>query len=143
MALAESMLGAANHLAGNHPVAQKHFESGLSYSASGSRFRAGQHLFHHTSLLLVGMARSLLYRGLFDQALDLRKTRLRRRRKIRSSGHVVSNSQPDPSGLFNSGGLSARGAIHRAIDRSLSGQLFEALPCCRGRPEGTMAAPSK
>jgi tetratricopeptide (TPR) repeat protein len=25
-------------------------------------------LFHHTSLLLVGMARSLLYRGLFDQA---------------------------------------------------------------------------
>jgi predicted ATPase/DNA-binding winged helix-turn-helix (wHTH) protein len=68
MALAESMLGAANHLAGNHPVAQKHFEAGLSYSASGSRFRAGQHLFHHTSLLLVGMARSLLYRGLFDQA---------------------------------------------------------------------------
>jgi tetratricopeptide (TPR) repeat protein len=68
MALAESMLGAANHLAGNHPVAQKHFEAGLSYSASGSRFRAGQHLFHHTSLLLVGMARSLLYRGSFDQA---------------------------------------------------------------------------
>jgi predicted ATPase/DNA-binding winged helix-turn-helix (wHTH) protein len=68
MALAESMLGAANHLAGNHPVAQEHFESGLRYSASGLRFRTGQHLFHHTSLLLVGMARSLLYRGLFDQA---------------------------------------------------------------------------
>ena len=68
MALAESMLGAAHHLAGNHPVAQQHFESGLGYSASGSRFRAGQHLFHHTSLLLVGMARSSLYRALFDQA---------------------------------------------------------------------------
>ena len=29
MALAESMLGAVNHLAGNHPVAQQHFESWL------------------------------------------------------------------------------------------------------------------
>jgi predicted ATPase/DNA-binding winged helix-turn-helix (wHTH) protein len=70
LALAESMLGAANHLAGNHPVAQKHFEAGLSHSASGSRFRAGHHMFHHTSLLLVGLARSLLYRGLLDQSLD-------------------------------------------------------------------------
>jgi hypothetical protein len=50
MALAESMLGAAKHLAGNHLVALKHFESGLSHSASGLRFRAGQHLFHHSSL---------------------------------------------------------------------------------------------
>ena len=70
MALAESMLGAANHLAGNHLVAQKHFEAGLRHSASGSRFRAGHHLFHQTSLLLVGMARSLLHRGLLDQSLD-------------------------------------------------------------------------
>jgi predicted ATPase/DNA-binding winged helix-turn-helix (wHTH) protein len=70
VALAESMLGAANHLAGNHLVALKHFESGLSYSTSGSRFRARQHLFHHSSLLLVGMARCLLYRGLLDQSLD-------------------------------------------------------------------------
>jgi predicted ATPase/DNA-binding winged helix-turn-helix (wHTH) protein len=70
MALAESMLGAANHLAGNHLDSLKHFESGLSHSASGSRFRAGQHLFHNNSLLLVGMARSLLYRGLLDQSLD-------------------------------------------------------------------------
>jgi hypothetical protein len=67
IALAESMLGAAHHLAGNHLVALKHFESGLSHSASGLRFRAGQHLFHHSSLLLVGMARCLLYRGLLDQ----------------------------------------------------------------------------
>jgi hypothetical protein len=52
MALAESTLGAANHLAGNLPVALKHFESGLSHSASSSRFRAGQYLFHHSSLLL-------------------------------------------------------------------------------------------
>jgi predicted ATPase/DNA-binding winged helix-turn-helix (wHTH) protein len=70
MALAESMLGAANHLAGNHLDSLKHFESGLSHSASGSRFRAGQHLFHNNSFLLVGMARSLLYRGFLDQSLD-------------------------------------------------------------------------
>jgi tetratricopeptide (TPR) repeat protein len=70
MALAEAMLGAAHHLAGNHLVALKHFESGLSHSASGWRFRAGQHLFDHSSLLLVGMARCLLFRGLLDQSLD-------------------------------------------------------------------------
>jgi predicted ATPase/DNA-binding winged helix-turn-helix (wHTH) protein len=70
MALAESMLGAAHHLAGNHLVASEHFESGLGHSASGWRFRAGQHLFHHSSLLLVGMARCLLFRGLLDQSLD-------------------------------------------------------------------------
>jgi predicted ATPase len=70
IALAESMLGAAHFLAGNHLVAIKHFESGLIHSASGSRFRAGQHLFHDNSLLLVGMARSLLYRGLLSQSLD-------------------------------------------------------------------------
>jgi predicted ATPase/DNA-binding winged helix-turn-helix (wHTH) protein len=70
IALAESMLGAAHFLTGNHLVAIKHFESGLIHSASGSRFRAGQHLFHNNSLLLVGMARSLLYRGLLDQSLD-------------------------------------------------------------------------
>lgn len=70
MALAESMLGAAHHLAGNHLVALKHFESGLSHSAFGWRFRAGQHLFQHSSLLLVGMARCLLFKGLLDQSLD-------------------------------------------------------------------------
>jgi predicted ATPase/DNA-binding winged helix-turn-helix (wHTH) protein len=70
IALAESMLGAAHFLAGNHLVAIKHFETGLIHSASGSRFRAGQHLFHDNSLLLVGMARSLMYRGLLDQSLD-------------------------------------------------------------------------
>ncbi len=70
MALAEAMLGAAHQLAGNHLVALKHFESGLSHCASGWRFRAGQHLFHHSSLLLVGMARCLLFRGLLDQSLD-------------------------------------------------------------------------
>jgi tetratricopeptide (TPR) repeat protein len=70
IALAESMLASAHHLAGNHLVALKHFESGLSHSASGLRFRAGQHLFHHSSLLLVGMAHCLLFRGLLDQSLD-------------------------------------------------------------------------
>jgi predicted ATPase/DNA-binding winged helix-turn-helix (wHTH) protein len=73
MALAEAMLGAAHHLAGNHLVALEHFESGLSHSASGWRFRAGQHLFNHSSLLLVGMARCLLFRGLLDQSLDYAK----------------------------------------------------------------------
>ena len=70
MARAESMLGMANHLAGNHLVAQTHFEAGLRHSASGSRLRAGHHLFHPASALLVGMSRSLLYRGLLDQSLD-------------------------------------------------------------------------
>jgi predicted ATPase/DNA-binding winged helix-turn-helix (wHTH) protein len=70
MAHAETMLGAANHLAGNHLVAQRHFEAGLRHAASGSPSRAGHYLFHHTTLLLAGMARSLLYRGVLDQALD-------------------------------------------------------------------------
>jgi predicted ATPase/DNA-binding winged helix-turn-helix (wHTH) protein len=71
MALAESMLGATHHhLAGNHVVALEHFESGLSHSASGLRFRAGQHLFHHSGLFLVGMARYLLYGGGLEQSLD-------------------------------------------------------------------------
>jgi predicted ATPase/DNA-binding winged helix-turn-helix (wHTH) protein len=70
MARAEAMVGFANHLAGNHLVAQRHFEAGLRYSASGSRLRAGHHLYDPTSGLLVGMARSLLYRGVLDQSLD-------------------------------------------------------------------------
>lgn len=70
MARAESMLGMANHLAGNHPVAQAHFEAGLRYLASGPRSRAGYHLYHPASFLLVGMARCLLYRGVLDQSLE-------------------------------------------------------------------------
>jgi len=70
MALAETMLGAANHLSGNHLVAQRHFEASLRHSESGSRSRAGDYLFHHATLSLAGMARSLLYRGLFDRSLD-------------------------------------------------------------------------
>jgi predicted ATPase len=70
LALAESMLAASNHLLGNHIIAQQYCESGLRYSASGPRFSAGQHLFHYTSFLLVGMARSLLYRGLLDRSLE-------------------------------------------------------------------------
>ena len=73
MALAESMLGTANHLMGNHELAQGHFEAGLRYTASGSRFRAGQDLFPYTSFSVVGMARSLLYRGALGQALDYAK----------------------------------------------------------------------
>jgi predicted ATPase/DNA-binding winged helix-turn-helix (wHTH) protein len=69
MAHAEAMLGAANHLAGNHLAAEKHFEAGMRHSASGSRLRPGRYLFHHTTLLLACMARSLLYRGLIDQSL--------------------------------------------------------------------------
>ena len=68
MALAESMLGTANHFIGNHHVAQTHFEAGLRYTASGSRFRAGQDLFPYTSFSIVGMARSLFYKGRLGQA---------------------------------------------------------------------------
>jgi predicted ATPase len=90
MALAESMLGAAHHLAGNHLVAFKHFETGLDHSALGWRFRLGQHLFYHSSLLLVGMARCLLYRGLVDQSLDHAKRAIEEAEK---SGHTATLCQ--------------------------------------------------
>jgi tetratricopeptide (TPR) repeat protein len=87
MALAESMLAASNHLLGNHIIAQQHCESGLRYSGSGPRFRAGQHLFHCTSFLLVGMARSLLYRGLLDRSLEYAKLAIEEGEK---SGHPAT-----------------------------------------------------
>ena len=87
IALAESMLGAAHHLAGNHLVAFKHFETGLNHSALGWRFRLGQHLFYHSSLLLVGMARCLLYRGLVGQSLDHAKRAIEEAEK---SGHAAT-----------------------------------------------------
>ena len=116
MALAETMLGAADHLAGNHLAAQQHCESGIRYSASGSRFRTGQHLFHHTSLLLVGMARSLLYRGLLDQSLDYAKRAIEEGEKFRPPRHVL----PIP-GLVLPVFLALAdsqtvGAVHRATD---------------------------
>jgi len=87
MALAETMLGSANHLAGNHVVAVKHFESGLGYSTTGSRFRAGQYLFHHSSLLLVGMAHCLMFRGLLDQSLEYARLALEEGER---SGHPAT-----------------------------------------------------
>jgi len=87
MALAEAMLAASDHLLGNHPAAQLHCESGLRYLASGPRFRTEQYLFHYTSFLLVGMARSLLYRGLLDQSLDYAK---RAREEGKNSGHPAT-----------------------------------------------------
>jgi predicted ATPase len=87
MALAESMLAASNHLLGNHIIAQQHCESGLRYSGSGPRFRAGEHLFHYTSILLVGMARSLLYRGLLDRSLEYAKLAIEEGEK---SGHPAT-----------------------------------------------------
>jgi predicted ATPase/DNA-binding winged helix-turn-helix (wHTH) protein len=70
LALAESMLGAASFLTGNHLLAQKHFEFSLGPTRPGSRSRAGLHLFNHVGFSLGGMARSLLYRGLLAQSLD-------------------------------------------------------------------------
>ncbi|QPF93567.1 ATP-binding protein [Bradyrhizobium commune] len=70
MALAEAMFAASEHLLGNQLAAQLHCESGLRHLASGPRSRTEPYLFHYTSFLLVGMARSLLYRGLLDQSLD-------------------------------------------------------------------------
>jgi tetratricopeptide (TPR) repeat protein len=61
-ALAEWMWAAANFLAGNHLVALKHFGAALSH------LRARQH-HRHSSLLLGGMARCLMYRGSLDQSL--------------------------------------------------------------------------
>jgi predicted ATPase/DNA-binding winged helix-turn-helix (wHTH) protein len=87
MALAETMLAASHHLLGNHIIAQQHCESGLRYSGSGPRFRAGEHLFHYTSILLVGMARSLLYRGLLDGSLEYAKLAIEEGEK---SGHPAT-----------------------------------------------------
>ena len=87
MALAEAMLAASDHLLGNHLAAQLHCESGLRYLASGPRVRTEQHLFHYTSFLLVGLARSLLYRGLLDQSLDYAK---RAREEGKKSGHPAT-----------------------------------------------------
>ena len=87
MALAEAMLAASDHLLGNHLAAQLHCESGLRYLASGPRLRTEQYLFHYTSFLLVGMARSLLYRGLLDQSLDYAK---RAREEGKKSGQPAT-----------------------------------------------------
>jgi predicted ATPase/DNA-binding winged helix-turn-helix (wHTH) protein len=87
MALAEAMLAASDHLLGNHVAAQLHCESGLRYLASSPRFRTEQYLFHYTSFLLVGMARSLLYRGLLDQSLDYAK---RATEEGKKSGHLAT-----------------------------------------------------
>jgi predicted ATPase/DNA-binding winged helix-turn-helix (wHTH) protein len=87
MALAESMLPASKHLLGNHIIAQQYCESGLRYSGVGPRFRAGQHLFHYTSFLLVGMARSLLYKGLLDRSLESAKLAIDEGQK---SGHPAT-----------------------------------------------------
>jgi predicted ATPase/DNA-binding winged helix-turn-helix (wHTH) protein len=70
MARAEAMMGFAHQLAGNHSVAQEHFEAGLRYLESGPRLRVGHHLYDPTSDLLVGMARTLLFRGVFGSSLD-------------------------------------------------------------------------
>ena len=63
VAFAEFMLGSSNHLVGNHLVALEHFRTALSH------FRARQH-HRHSTFVLGGMARSLLYRGSLDQALE-------------------------------------------------------------------------
>ena len=78
------MVGFANHLAGNHVVAQGHFEASLRYLASGSRWRAGHHLYDPTSALLIGMARCLLYRGQLGQSLHYARLAIEEAEK---SGH--------------------------------------------------------
>jgi predicted ATPase/DNA-binding winged helix-turn-helix (wHTH) protein len=70
MAHAEVMLGGAHHLLGNHLAAEGRFEAGLRHAATGSRVRAGHHFFHYPTVLRIGMARCLMYRGLLDQSLN-------------------------------------------------------------------------
>ena len=141
MALAETMLGAANHLAGNHLVAQRHFEAGLHHSASGSR--AGHHLFHHTTLSLAGMARSLLYRGLLDQSLDYAKLALEEGEKSGYAGDIVPIPDPDSPGLSGAGGLAEVGELHRAIVRPFRGSRPKAAPGDRNRVPRPVAASSE
>jgi predicted ATPase/DNA-binding winged helix-turn-helix (wHTH) protein len=87
MALAEAMLAASDHLRGDHPAAQLHCESGLRYLVSGPSSRVEQYLSHYTSFLLIGMARSLLYRGMLDESLDYAK---RAREEGKKSGHPAT-----------------------------------------------------
>ncbi|UPJ84771.1 winged helix-turn-helix domain-containing protein (plasmid) [Bradyrhizobium sp. 183] len=87
MALAEAMLAASEHLLGNHLAAQLHCESGLRHLESGPCSRTELYLFHYTSFLLVGMARSLLYRGLLDQSLDYAR---RAREEGQRSGNAAT-----------------------------------------------------
>jgi hypothetical protein len=137
------MLGAANHLAGNHVVALKHFESGLSHSASGSRFRAGQHLFHHSSLLLVGMAHCLLFRGLLDQSLDYAK---RAKEDGEKSDHPAtlcrSLSLVLPVCLALADFRPSEQYIAQLIELSALYSL-KPLPCCGDRPARSVASTSK
>lgn len=87
MALAEAMLAASEHLSGNHLATQLHCEAGLRHLASGPRSRTEPYLVHYTSFLLVGMTRSLLYRGLLDQSLDYAR---RARDEARRSGNPAT-----------------------------------------------------
>jgi tetratricopeptide (TPR) repeat protein len=87
MALAEAMLAASEHLSGNHLATQLHCEAGLRHLASRPRSRTEPYLFHYTSFLLVGMTRSLLYRGLLDQSLDYAR---RAREEANRSGNPAT-----------------------------------------------------
>ncbi|MDI3559058.1 winged helix-turn-helix domain-containing protein [Bradyrhizobium sp. Arg816] len=87
MALAEAMLAASEHLSGNHLATQLHCEAGLRHLASRPRSRSEPYLFHYTSFLLVGMTRSLLYRGLLDQSLDYAR---RAREEAKRSGNPAT-----------------------------------------------------
>src|ERR1700750_311393 len=64
------MLGGAHHLLGKHLASPRPFESDLCHAAPGSRLRARHHFFHHPTVLRIGMARCLMYRGLLDQSLN-------------------------------------------------------------------------
>jgi predicted ATPase/DNA-binding winged helix-turn-helix (wHTH) protein len=139
MALAEAMLAASDHLLGNHLAAQLHCEAGLRCLASGPRFRAEQYLFHYTSFLHVGMARSLLYRGLLDQSLDYAK---RAREEGKKSGHpatfcrslalvlpvflTVADSRQSDEYIGELSNLAAAHSLipYRALATGLKGQWF-------------------
>ena len=143
MALAETMLGAANHLAGNHLVALEAFR--IRPEPLGVRLalpRGATLVSSHQPFARRHGAFSAVQRAA-RPITGLRKARHRGRRKIRSSGHVVPIPEPGSSGLFGAGGLSPVGAVHRAIERSLCGPLLEALPCRGDWPARSVAAPSK
>lgn len=113
MALAEAMLAASEHLLGNHLAAQLDCESGLRHLASGPRSRTEPYLFHYTSFLLVGMARSLLYRGLVDQAVDYASAPERKAQEFRQPRHVLPIRGFGSSSASSHGGPEAIGPVHR------------------------------
>ncbi|HZC96858.1 MAG TPA: hypothetical protein VE267_12150, partial [Bradyrhizobium sp.] len=68
-AIADSMLGMAHYLLGEHSKAQKHIERALLDSPPLRRFNASQYLFDSRTLSLLVLAHALWFTGNLDRAV--------------------------------------------------------------------------